>query len=116
MFIGRGSSAVGGRSFKTAVTFVGKGEGEASGAGAGGACADGACAGGASIGGACVGGAITFIGGAVTFIGAITFIGGAVAFIGKGSLAIGGRSFKTARARARVVDNVKGVNKRDLRQ
>ena len=42
MFIGRGSSAVGGRSFETAVTFVGKGEGEASGAGAGGACVDGA--------------------------------------------------------------------------
>ena len=55
MFVGRGSSAVGGRSFKTAVTFVGKGEGKASGAGAGGACADGDCADEACVDGACVG-------------------------------------------------------------
>jgi hypothetical protein len=52
VFVGRGSSAVGGRSFETAVTFVGKGEGEASGASAGGACADGACADGACEDGA----------------------------------------------------------------
>ena len=64
-FIGKGSSAIGGRSFETAgaklyCCWVGcggsyefscrrssalvKGEGEASGACAGGACADGACA------------------------------------------------------------------------
>ena len=35
-------------------------------------------------------------------------------FVGEGSLAVGGGLFKTARVR--VVDNVKGVNKRDLRQ
>jgi len=39
----------------------------------------------------------------------------AVMFIGKGSLATGGRLFKTARARARVTNNVKGVNKYDLK-
>ena len=49
----------------------------------------------------------------MTFIGgAVTFIGGAVTFIGKGGSAVG-RLFKTARVR--VVDNVKGVNKRNLR-
>ena len=42
------------------------------------------------------------------------FIGGAVMFIGKGSLAIGGGLFKIAGVR--VVDNIKGVNKRNLRQ
>ena len=42
---------------------------------------------------------------------AITFIGGAVTFIGKGGLAIE-RLFKTARLR---VGNIKGVNKRILR-
>jgi hypothetical protein len=51
----------------------------------------------------------------VTFIGgAVTFVEGAVTFIGKGSSAVGGGSFKTAGVG--VVDNVKGVNKRDLRQ
>jgi len=55
------------------------------------------------------------IGGAITSIeGAVTSIGGAVTFIGKGSSAIGGGLFKTAGVR--VVDNVKGVNKRDLRR
>ena len=44
--------------------------------------------------------------------GAVMFIGGAVTFIGKGGLA-GGRSFKTVRAR--VANNIKGVNGRDLR-
>ena len=44
----------------------------------------------------------------MTFIGgAVTFIGGAVTFVSKGSLAIGGRLFKTAEA---------GVNGRDLRR
>jgi len=44
----------------------------------------------------------------------VTFIGEAVTFVGKGSLAIGERSFKTAKAR--VVDDIKGVNRRDLRR
>ena len=58
--------------------------------------------------------AVTFIGGAVIFIkGAVTFIKRAVTFISKGGSAIG-RSFKTAKAR--VVDNIKGVNRRDLKQ
>ena len=53
---------------------------------------------------------MTFIKGTIIFIdGAITFIGGAVIFIGKGSLAIG-RLFKIARAR--VANNIKGVNRR----
>ena len=57
---------------------------------------------------------MTFIGGAVIFIkGAVIFIRGAVIFIGEGGSAIG-RLFKTAKAK--VVDNIKGVNKRDLRQ
>ena len=57
--------------------------------------------------------AVTFIERAVMFIkGAVTFIGGAAIFIDKGGLAVG-RLFKTARVR--VVDNIKGVNKRDLR-
>ena len=77
-FVGKGSSAVGGRSFKTAgaelycrwagcggsyklgcrgsLALV-KGEGEASGACAGGAYADGACVDGACADEACVGGA-----------------------------------------------------------
>lgn len=46
-----------------------------------------------------VGGAVTFVEGAVTFIGgAATFVDGAVTFVGKGSSAVGGRSFKTAKA------------------
>ena len=50
-----------------------------------------------------------FIEGAVMFIeGAVTFIGGSITFIGEGGLAVG-RLFK-------VVDNIKGVNKRDLRR
>ena len=62
-------------------------------------------------------GAITFMGGAVTFIeGAVTFIEGAVTFISEGSSAVGGGSFKTARVSTRVVDNIKGVNKCDLRR
>ena len=57
---------------------------------------------------------MTFIGGTVTFIGgAVTFIKGAVIFIDEGSLAVGGGLFKAAGIR--VVDNVKGVNKRNLR-
>jgi len=44
----------------------------------------------------------------------VTFVGGAVTFVGKGSLAVGERSFKTAKAG--VVDDIKGVNRRDLRQ
>ena len=56
-----------------------------------------------------------FIEGAVMFIGgAVTFVGGAVTFVGKGSLAIGERLFKTAEAG--VVDDIKGVNRRDLKQ
>jgi len=59
--------------------------------------------------------AITFIEGAITFIGgAVTFIEGAVTFIGKRSLAVGGGLFKTAGVR--VVDDVKRVNKRNLRR
>jgi hypothetical protein len=62
-----------------------------------------------------IGKAIIFIGGAVMFIGkAITFIGRAIAFINKGSLAIRGRLFKTAEAR--VVDNIKGANRCNLRR
>jgi hypothetical protein len=58
---------------------------------------------------------MTFVEGAVTFVGgAVTFVEGAVTFVGEGSLAVGGGLFKTAGVR--VVDNVKGVNKRDLRQ
>ena len=61
-------------------------------------------------------GAIAFVGGAVTFVeGAVTFVGeGAVTFVGEGSSAVGGGSFKTAGVR--VVDDVEGVNKRDLRR
>ena len=55
-----------------------------------------------------------FVGeGAVTSIeGAVIFIGGAVMSIGKGGLAVR-RSFETARV---GVDDVKGVNKCNLRQ
>jgi len=42
------------------------------------------------------------------------FIEGAVTFIGKGSLAIGRRLFKTAKAG--VVNDIKGVNRRNLRR
>ena len=41
-------------------------------------------------------------------------VGGAVTSIGKGSSAVGGGLFKTAGVR--VVDDVKGVNKRNLRR
>jgi hypothetical protein len=59
-------------------------------------------------------GAVTFIGGAVTFVGgAITFVGGAVTFVGKESSAIGGL-FKAVKAR--VADDIRGVDGRDLRQ
>ena len=58
---------------------------------------------------------MTFIGGAITFVGgAVIFVKGAVTFIGEGGLAVGGGLFKTARIR--VVDNIKGVNKRNLRR
>ena len=70
-----------------------KEEGKTSGACAGGAYIDRACIDRACADKACVGRAVTFI--------------------GKGSSAVG-RLFKTAKARA--VDNIKGVNKRDLRQ
>jgi hypothetical protein len=61
-----------------------------------------------------IGGAVMFISGAVTFIGrAATFIEGTITFVDKGSSAIGGRSFKTARAR--VVNDIK-VNRRNLRR
>jgi hypothetical protein len=61
-------------------------------------------------------GAATFVGeGAVTSVeGAVTSIGGAVTSIGKGSSAVGGGLFKIAGVR--VVDNVKGVNKRNSRR
>ena len=68
-----------------------------------------------------IGGAVIFIEGAVIFIskgavisieGAIIFIGGAVISINKGSLAVE-RLFKIARVR---VDEVKGVNKYNLRR
>ena len=50
----------------------------------------------------------------MTFIGgAVTFVEGAITFVGEGGSAIGGGSFKAARVR--VVDNVRGVNKRNLR-
>ena len=57
---------------------------------------------------------VTFIGKGGSAVGRLFKT--AVTFIGKGSLAAGGRLFKTARARARVADDVKGVNKRDLRR
>ena len=57
---------------------------------------------------------MTFIEGAIIFIGeAVVFIEGAMAFIGEGGLAVG-RLFKIARVG--VVDDIKGVDKRDLRQ
>ena len=42
------------------------------------------------------------------------FIEGAIAFIGEGGLAVGGRLFKIARAR--VVNNIKGVSRHNLRR
>ena len=42
------------------------------------------------------------------------FIEGAVVFVGEGGLAIGGRLFKIAKAR--VVNNIKGVNRHNLRR
>jgi len=44
----------------------------------------------------------------------VTFVEGAVTFVGEGSSAVGGGSFKTARVG--VVDDVKGVDERDLRR
>ncbi len=64
---------------------------------------------------------MTFVEVAVTSVGkGSSAVGGrsfetAVTFIGKGSLAAGGRSFETARARARVANDVKGVDERDRR-
>ena len=89
-----------------------KGEGKASGACAGGACVDGACVGGACVGrasvdGACVGGACAD--GDYADEACMDGVCADRAYIG-------GRSFKTARARARAVDSVKGVNKHNLRR
>ena len=64
-------------------------------------------------------GAVIFIGEAIIFIkrvvifirGAVIFIRGAIIFIGKRGLAIK-RSFKIARVK---VDNIKGVNKYNLK-
>ena len=59
--------------------------------------------------------AVTFIGGAITFIGgAVMSVGGAVMSVGKGSLAVGGGLFETAGVG--VVDDVEGVDERDLRR
>ena len=80
--VGKGSLAVGGRSFEIAVMFVG--------------------------------GAVVFVGEGGLAVG--RSFETAVTFIGKGSLAAGGRSFETARARARVVNDVKGVDEHDLRR
>ena len=56
---------------------------------------------------------MTFVGGAVTFVeGAVTFVGGAATFVGEGGSAVG-RSFKTAGV---GIDDVKGVNERNLRR
>ena len=64
-----------------------------------------------------IGGAVTFIEGAVTFVeGAIMFVEGAITFIGEGGSAVGGGLFKTAGIGTRVVNSIKGVNKRDLRR
>ena len=58
---------------------------------------------------------MTFVEGAITFVGgAVTSVGEAVTSVGKGSLAVGGGLFETAGVG--VVDNVKGVNKRNLRR
>ena len=60
-------------------------------------------------------GAMTFIGGAVTSVwGAVTSVGGAVTSVGKGSSAVGGGLFEIAGVG--VVDDIKGVDERDLRQ
>jgi len=53
---------------------------------------------------------MTFIGGAVTFVER------AMTFIGEGGSAVGGGLFKTARIGTRVVNDIKGVNKRNLRR
>ena len=102
-------------------------EGEASGACADGACADGACAGGACADGACADGAWAdeaCVGGACAD-GACAdgaCVGGACADRAcvDGACAdgacVGRRLFETARARARVADDVKGVDERDLKQ
>jgi len=61
--------------------------------------------------------AITFIEGAVTFVGgAVTFVEGAVTFVGEGSLAVGGGLFKIAGIGTGVVDDIKGVDERNLRR
>jgi len=58
-------------------------------------------------------GAVTSVEGAVTSVeGAVTFVGGAVTSVGEESSAVG-RLFETAGVR---VDDVKGVNKRNLRR
>ena len=44
-----------------------------------------------------------------------TFVGGAVTFVGKGGSAIG-RSFKAAGIGTGVVDDIEGVNERNLRR
>ena len=60
-----------------------------------------------------IGGAVTSIEEAVSFIeGAVTSIKEAVMFIGEGGSAVK-RLFKTARVK---VDNIRGVNKRNLKQ
>ena len=79
-----------------------KGEGKASKAYAGGACADGACVDKACADKACVGGAYADR----------ACVDGAWA----DGAYISRRSFKTARAKARAADDVKGVDERDLRQ
>ena len=59
-----------------------------------------------------IGGAVISIKGAVSFIGgAVIFIKEAVIFVSEGGLAVG-KSFKIARVK---VNNVKGVNKYNLR-
>ena len=60
-------------------------------------------------------GAVTSVEGAVTSVkGAVTSVGGAVTSVGKGSSAVGGGLFETAGVG--VVDDVKGVDERDLRR
>ena len=46
----------------------------------------------------------------------MTFVEGAVTFVGEGGSAVGGGSFEAAGIGTGVVDDIKGVNKRDLRQ
>ena len=60
-------------------------------------------------------GAIISVGGAIISIkGAVISIEGAVTSISKGSLSIGGGLFEITKIR--VMDNIKGVNKYNLRQ